>query len=168
MALFLAFFVFIPCLMIQIGILSNLPLLQGYPDLTLLVLLAWSLRPEVRSAWQWGVIGGLLMTFVSAMPVGVYLLAYLLVVAIVQFTRRMVWRLPFLTMLVMTILGTFLTYGLSLIVLEFFGRDVSLGDALWTILIPSVLYNLLLALPVYAVIGELARWIYPVEPIYES
>jgi len=160
MALFLAFFVFIPCLMI--------PLLQGYPDLTLLVLLAWSLRPEVRSAWQWGVIGGLLMTFVSAMPVGVYLLAYLLVVAIVQFTRRMVWRLPFLTMLVMTILGTFLTYGLSLIVLEFFGRDVSLGDALWTILIPSVLYNLLLALPVYAVIGELARWIYPVEPIYES
>ncbi len=168
MALFLAFFVFIPCLMIQIGILSNLPLLQGYPDLTLLVLLAWSLRPEVRSAWQWGVIGGLLMTFVSAMPVGVYLLAYLLVVAITQLTRRMVWRLPFLTMLVMTILGTFLTYGLSLIVLEFFGRDVSLGDALWTILIPSVLYNLLLALPVYAVIGELARWIYPVEPIYES
>ncbi|RCK74421.1 MAG: hypothetical protein ANABAC_2623 [Anaerolineae bacterium] len=168
MAVFLAFFVFIPCLMIQIGILSNLPLLQGYPDLTLLVLLAWSLRPEVRSAWQWGVIGGLLMTFVSAMPVGVYLLAYLLVVAITQLTRRMVWRLPFLTMLVMTILGTFLTYGLSLTVLQFLGRDLSLGDALWTILIPSVLYNLLLALPVYAVIGELARWIYPVEPIYES
>jgi rod shape-determining protein MreD len=168
MAILVAFLVFIPFLMIQIGILSNLPLLQGYPDLILLAILAWSLRPEVRTAWQWGVIGGLLMTLVSAMPVGVYLLAYLLVVAIAQLIRRMVWRLPFLTMLVMTILGTFLTHSLSLIVLQLLGRSWSISFALGTIIIPSVLYNLILALPIHAVISELAKWVYPVQPIYES
>lgn len=168
MAVLMAFLVFIPLLVIQIGILSNLPLLQGYPDLILLAILAWSLRPEVRTAWQWGVIGGLLMTLVSAMPVGVYLIAYLLVVAIAQMTRRMIWRLPFLTMLVMTIIGTFLTEVVSLVVLQLIGRDLPIGFVFGTIFIPSVLYNLILALPIYAVIGELARWVYPVEPIYES
>lgn len=168
MAVLMAFLVFIPLLVIQIGILSNLPLLQGYPDLILLAILAWSLRPEVRTAWQWGIIGGLLMILVSAMPVGVYLIAYLLVVFIAQLTRRMVWRLPFLTMLVMTIIGTFLTEGLSLVVLQLLGRDLPIRFFFGTIFIPSVLYNLILALPIYAVIGELARWVYPVEPIYES
>jgi len=168
MAILLAFLVFILFLMIQIGILSNLPLLQGYPDLILLAIIAWSLRPEVRTAWQWGVIGGLLMTLVSAMPVGVYLLAYLLVVAMAQLTRRMVWQLPFLTMLVMTILGTFLTDSLSLVVLQLMGRDLSIRFVFGTIFIPSVLYNLILALPIYAFIGELAKWVYPVGPIYES
>lgn len=168
MAILVAFLVFIPFLVIQIGILSNLPLLQGYPDLILLAILSWSLRPEVRTAWQWGVIGGLLMTLVSAMPVGVYLLAYLLVVAIARLTRRVVWRLPFLTMLVMTILGTFLTEGLSLIVLQLMGRDLSIRFVFGTIFIPSVLYNLILAIPTYALISELAKWVYPVEPIYES
>lgn len=168
MAVLMAFLVFIPLLVIQIGILSNLPLLQGYPDLILLAILAWSLRPEVRTAWQWGIIGGLLMILVSAMPVGVYLIAYLLVVFIAQLTRRMVWRLPFLTMLVMTIIGTFLTEGLSLVVLQLLGRDLPIRFFFGAIFIPSVLYNLILALPIYAVIGELARWVYPVEPIYES
>lgn len=168
MAVLMAFLVFIPLLVIQIGILSNLPLLQGYPDLILLAILAWSLRPEVRTAWQWGIIGGLLMILVSAMPVGVYLIAYLLVVSIAQLTRRMVWRLPFLTMLVMTIIGIFLTEGLSLVVLQLLGRDLPIRFFFGTIFIPSVLYNLILALPIYAVIGELARWVYPVEPIYES
>lgn len=168
MTVLMAFLVFIPLLVIQIGILSNLPLLQGYPDLILLAILAWSLRPEVRTAWQWGIIGGLLMILVSAMPVGVYLIAYLLVVFIAQLTRRMVWRLPFLTMLVMTIIGTFFTEGLSLVVLQLLGRDLPIRFFFGAIFIPSVLYNLILALPIYAVIGELARWVYPVEPIYES
>lgn len=168
MTVLIALLVFIPFLVIQVGILSNLPLLQGYPDLILLAILAWSLRPEVRTAWQWGVIGGLLMTLVSAMPVGVYLIAYLLVVAIARMIRRMIWRLPFLTMLVMTILGTFLTEGVSLVVLQLMGRDLPIRFVFGTIFIPSVLYNLVLALPIYTVIGELARWVYPVEPIYES
>lgn len=168
MAVLMAFLVFIPLLVIQIGILANLPLLQGYPDLILLAILGWSLKAEARTAWQWGVIGGLLTTLVSAMPVGVYLIAYLLVVAIAQMIRRMIWRIPFLTMLVMTILGTFLTEGVSLLVLQLMGRDLPIRFVFGTIFIPSVLYNLILALPIYAVIGELAKWVYPVEPIYES
>ncbi|PWH12895.1 MAG: hypothetical protein DDG59_15050 [Anaerolineae bacterium] len=168
MTIFAAFLVLIPLLMIQMGILSNLPLLQGYPDIILLAILAWSLKPEVRTAWQWGIIGGLLMTWVSALPVGVYLLCYLLVVAIAQFIRRVVWRLPFLIMLVMTILGTLLTYSISLLALQLSGRNLSFGVTFGLIFVPSVLYNLLLAVPIYALMGEIAKWLYPVVSTYES
>lgn len=167
MAVLVAFLVFIPFLMIQIGILTNLPLIQGYPDLILLAILAWSLRREVQTAWQWGVIGGLLMTWVSAMPTGVYLLAYLLVVALAILIQKIVWRVPFLTMLVLTIIGTFLTDSLSYLALQLLGRNLSIGYTFSAIFLPSVLYNLLFALPIYALIGELAKWVYPAEPIYE-
>ncbi len=168
MAILMAFVVFIPLLMIQVGILTNLPLLQGYPDLILLAILAWSLQPSVRTAWQWGLIGGILMTLVSAMPLGVYFGAYTLSVGCALLIRRMVWRIPFLTMLTMTIVGTFLTYSLGFLALELLGRELSLGYTFRAIFIPSVLYNLLFAIPIYALIGELAKWIYPVEPLYES
>lgn len=168
MAVLIAFVVFIPLLMIQIGILANLPLIQGYPDLIMLAILAWSLRREVRTAWQWGLIGGFLMTWVSAMPLGVYLISYLLIVAFAMLVQRVVWRVPFLTMLVMTILGTFLTDSLSHLALQLLGRPLSIGYTFGAIFLPSVLYNLLFAVPIYALIGELAKWIYPMEPSYES
>lgn len=168
MAILMALLVFIPLLMFQIGVLSGLPLIQGYPDLILLAIIAWSLQPAVKTAWQWGVIGGLLMTMVSALPFGVYLVSYLLAVGIARIIRQIVWRIPFLVMMVMTILSTFLSEGLSYGFLQLIGRNLPLQFTVQAIVLPSVLYNLLLALPIYVLIGELAKWIYPTEPLYES
>ncbi len=168
MAILAAFLVFIPLLMIQIGILANLPLIQGYPDLILITILAWSLRREVRTAWHWALIGALLVTWVSAMPFGVYLLAYTSVVGLALLVRRMVWRIPFLSMLVMTIIGTFVTDSISQLALQLSGRPFVIEYTFAAIFLPSVLYNFLFAIPIYALIGELARWLYPLEPLYES
>ena len=59
-------------LVLQSAIFSQIPLLQGTTDLVLLALVAWSLQRRVRTAWQWGIIGGLLVGFVSAVPFFVY------------------------------------------------------------------------------------------------
>ncbi|MCS6906991.1 MAG: hypothetical protein RML93_03795 [Anaerolineales bacterium] len=162
-----ALVVLVPLLMVQVGIFTNMPLLQGYPDLILLAVLAWALQPSVRRAWQWSVIGGILMMLASATPPGVYLVAYALSVGFVSLLRRLVWRIPFLTMWVATIAGSFLTHGLSFFVLQLSGRELPIGFAFWTIILPSVFYNLLMALPIYALVGEIARWTYPQEPLYE-
>lgn len=161
MGTILAIPVLVGLLMVQIGVLNNLPLLYGYSDLVLLAIIAWSLQEPVRDAWRWGVIGGLLMTITSAIPLGVYLIAYLMVVGAASVLRRVVWRIPFIAMLVVTLIGTFITLGLSYVSLQIFGISFSLTSSLQLIIIPSAIFNLLFALPVYSMVSEIAKWVYP-------
>ena len=69
-------------LILQSAVLSRIPLLGGTTDLVLLAVIAWALNRRVQTAWHWGIIGGLLVSYVSALPFGVILLGYLLAVAL--------------------------------------------------------------------------------------
>ena len=80
MATFLAFPLFSILLIFQMVVVGQMPLLQGSADLVLLTIIAWALQKRVRTAWQWCIIGGLLVSFVSGMPFGVWLVGYLLTV----------------------------------------------------------------------------------------
>jgi hypothetical protein len=50
---------------------------------------------------------------------------------------------------------------LSFAVLSLSGINLPAGDVLGVLTLPSVLLNMLLAIPVYAVMRDLARWVYP-------
>jgi hypothetical protein len=60
-----------------------------------------------------------------------------------------------------TFLGTAVLSLLSLGVLRFQGVPLPISDVLGLLTLPSVLLNMLLAIPVYAVMRDLARWVYP-------
>ncbi len=147
--------------MLQVGVLNNLPLLSGYSDLVMLAIIAWALQEPVRNAWVWAFIGGSLMTFISAMPMGVYFLAYFLVAGMVFLMRKIIWRFPFITMLTATVIGSIILLGLSNTALQVIGVSIPLGYSFRMIIIPSTILNILFALPVYGLIGELANWVYP-------
>ena len=51
---------------LQSSLVSRLPLLQGTPDLVMLAIIAWALQKRVQTAWQWSIIGGLVVSFYSA------------------------------------------------------------------------------------------------------
>ncbi len=163
MQLLLAFPILIGLLMFQIGVLSNIPLLHGYSDLVLLAIIAWALQKKVTTAWQWCLIGGLLMTIVSAMPPGLYLVSYMLIVGIALLVKRIVWRIPLVSMLSVTVLGSFLLLGISYSVLRLENLDLSFIYSFQEIMVPTTILNVILAVPVYALISEIARWIYPEE-----
>jgi hypothetical protein len=55
-------------LMLQTGIISHIPLLNGTADIMLLVLVAWSLQEKVTNAWFWALVAGGLVCLVSATP----------------------------------------------------------------------------------------------------
>jgi rod shape-determining protein MreD len=164
-AIILAFPVLILSLVAQMVVLSRLYLLHGTADIILLVLIAWSLQEKARSAWIWVIIGGLLVGFVSATPFYIYLISYLIIIVIVRLLRRQVWQTPLLAMFIVTILGTFIQHFLIIAGLRVTGQPVSWQESLSLITLPSVILNLLLSLPVYAVITDLASWVYPVEEI---
>jgi hypothetical protein len=100
---------------------------------------------------------------VSALPLGAALVGYLLATAVALAFRRFVWQVPSLAMVAGTFFGTFITHTVSLGALRFIGTPIPLVEALNIVTLPSALLNLLLAIPVYALMGDLANWVYPEE-----
>ena len=52
---------------------------------------------------------------------------------------------------------------LALIVLNLSGTPLPIADSLGLVLLPSVLLNLLFAVPVYVMMRDLAQWVNPVQ-----
>jgi len=150
-------------LVIQSAILSRIPLLNGTSDLVLLAVIAWALQKRVQTAWYWGIIGGLLVGYVSALPLGVPLVGYLLAVGLALILRQRVWQVPILAMFVATFFGTILYHLISLVALRVIGVPMPIIETLNLITLPSVLLNLLLAIPFYFLLGDLAKLLYPEE-----
>jgi cell shape-determining protein MreD len=161
MATLAAFPVVILLTMLQIGVVSRLPLLHGTADVVLLGLVAWSLHERVSSAWFWAVFAGLLVSMVSALPFLAPLWGYLIVTTLARLLRQRVWQTPFLAMLLVTFAGTLVTLALDWAVLQFQTGAYPLSTAINLIVMPSALLNLLFALPVYALVNDLADFLYP-------
>ncbi len=149
--------------MLQSAIISRLQLLGGNADLVLLVIVAWALQERVKNAWLWGVIGGLLVSFISAMPFFTPLAGYLLVVIFARLLRSRIWQIPILAMLTVTVVGTFGMHLLNIVALFVNGQALPFQDSLSYVTMPSVLLNILVALPVYVLMADLAKWVYPAE-----
>ncbi|MBN2547843.1 MAG: hypothetical protein JXB15_01695 [Anaerolineales bacterium] len=164
MSILIAFPLFAFLTIVQSVIVSRFPLLNGSTDLVLLTLIAWALQKRVRTAWHWCVIGGGMISYVSALPTGVPLGGYLLVVGMAQLLRRRVWQVPILAMLATTFLGTLLSQLISLLALSLVGASISILEAINLVILPSLLLNLLFSIPVFAIFSDMASWLYP-EPL---
>jgi rod shape-determining protein MreD len=157
----LAIPVIILSVILQSAVISRLTLLSGFGDLPLVMLAAWALQDGVDSAWHWAVATGILVGFVSGIGWPVYVIGYVAVVLLAKVLRMRVWQAPLLAMFSVTFLGTIILSVLSLAVLQLSGVTIPLQDAFGLLALPGVLLNLLLAIPVYAVMRDLAHWAYP-------
>lgn len=153
--------VIILAVILQSAVVSKLTLLSGFGDLPMVMLVAWTLQEEVDSAWHWAVATGLLVGFVSGLNLLIFVLGYVAVVALAKGLRMRVWQAPLLAMFSVTFLGTVLMNLLSMVFLQVTGVPIPLQDAFGLLILPAVLLNLLLAIPAYAVMRDLARWTYP-------
>lgn len=149
--------------MIQSAVISKVPLLLGTTDLVLVALVAWALQEKVKQPWQWSMIGGVIMTILSGLPIGVYLVAYLGAVFIAAFIRRRIWKVPFLGMLTAIFIGTMLSQVISWLSRWFTGVLIPIDQALVFVMLPSILLNLLVAVPAYFMLKDLASRLYPEE-----
>lgn len=153
--------VIILAVILQTAIVSRVYLLSGIADLPLVMLAAWALQEEVETAWHWAVATGLLVGFVSALPLLAPVIGYFAVVGLAQILQGRVWQAPLLAMFSVTFLGSIIASVLSFAVLRLSDVTLPIGDVLGVLTLPSVLLNMLLAIPVYAVMRDLARWVYP-------
>jgi hypothetical protein len=146
---------------LQSAVISRVYLLTGIADLPLVMLAAWALQDGVDSAWHWAVATGLLVGFISGISWVVPVAGYVMVVLLAYLFQRRVWQAPLLAMFSITFIGTIIVSLLSVGVLQFSGVELPISDVLGLVMLPGVLLNMLLAIPVYAVMRDLSRWVYP-------
>jgi rod shape-determining protein MreD len=150
-------------LILQTVVASQIPLIHGTTDLIMIAVIAWSLQKRVRTAWQWGIIGGFMVGIVSALPFVVPIISYLIIVLLAHRLRQRVWHVPIFAMFVTTFLGTLVSQTIAVISLRFLGTELPLQEVVFLITLPSLILNLLLAAPAYFLFGDLAKWVYPEE-----
>jgi hypothetical protein len=147
--------------MLQSSIVSQISLLSGFADLILILLAAWALQERVKTAWHWAIVASVMVGFITRMPWLIVAIGYLAVVYMAQLLQRRVWQVPLLAMFSVTFAGTLFIQLLSYGYLTFSGTSIPLADSLGLIVLPSLLLNMLFAIPVYALMRDLARWVYP-------
>jgi hypothetical protein len=150
---------------LQSSIVSQVGLLSGYADLILVMLAAWALQERVDSAWHWVFLASLMVGFVTRMPWPVVAFGYSMLVFAAQILQRRVWQAPLLAMFSVVFFGTLIMNLASFAYLRLAGTPLALGEVLGVITLPSLLLNMLIAIPIHALIRDLARWVYPAEVI---
>ena len=147
---------------LQSAIVPAFSMLSGFADVLLVVLAAWALQEGVTTAFQWALLGGLMISIVSHLPWYIYVIGYTGMVLLARVLQRRVWQVPLLAMFTVTFLGTMLIHLLSYFYLQFSGATLSFSDAMGLVTLPSLLLNLLIAIPIFGVMRDLARWVFPV------
>jgi cell shape-determining protein MreD len=151
--------------MIQTSIIARINLLNGSGDIVLLFLAAWGLQERVRGAWISGAMAGLLVGFISGSPWYIYLLCYMGVVGLARILAHRVWQAPLLAMFTVTLTGTLVLHLLTYLARSIFELPLAFNLSFVQIILPSVLLNLLLSIPVLALIRDLANRVFPAQVV---
>ena len=148
---------------LQSAVVSRLPLNQGVADLMLVLLAAISLQKRVNTAWQWSLVGGLLIDSMSGLPFGVFTVSYVLVTGLGLIIRERIWRYTFLMQLLLVLFGTLISQGISYLVLFLQGANLDFFSVLLVITMPSIILNFMLSLPIYILTKDVLDQISPQE-----
>ena len=148
---------------LQSAVVSRLPLNRGTADLMLVVIVAITLQKSVKTAWQWSIVGGLLIDFFSGLPFGLFTTSYLITTGIAFHLRERIWRFSFLMQLLVVLSGTIIIHGLSMLVLIFQGSSFQFSTVLQVITLPSIILNFMLSLPVFLIIQDIVQQLNPPE-----
>ena len=150
-------------IMLQTSIVERINLLNGAADLVLLITAAWCLQERARGAWFWGALAGVLVWFVSGTPWYVPLAGYLVVVVLARILAHRVWQAPLLAMFTVTLIGTMVLLMFTFMERTLLEVNLPINLSFVQIILPSILLNLLLAIPVHSVIRDLVNRLYPQE-----
>lgn len=152
---------FMIALMLQYGIFSRWTLLSGCADLVLLFIIALCLNSDAKRLWIMILIFGAFVGTISALPFFVPLLFYFAVFLSAQEIRKRIMQTPLLSMYLLTFVATLAWHGINIALLFIKRVPFDLSTALFEILLPSVLLNILLSMLIHAIVQEANRMITP-------
>lgn len=139
------------------GIIPFLDNTRGQLSLVMLLVVAWSIRSDLEGSFAWALVGGIAMDLLSIIPVGVSSIALLLIVFVVNSIAQQIYRVNVLMILAITIVATLFMQFYTYLALVIMGNSYTLLALIRLILIPTLIYNLILILPIYGFVRLIQR-----------
>ncbi len=142
---------------LQATFVPQIRLLGGGPDLIFLVVLAWSINIKLEGGVTWALVGGILQDLFSAAPTGTSAVGLIIIVFAVNQLVRQVQRVGIILLLGLALAGTLFQQVMMIVLLGLLGFNVDLIGDLSDVVFPTMLYNLVLILPIYWLIRRIQR-----------
>ena len=144
-----------------VGLLGNfthvLNNTRGHFSLVMLLVLAWSIRSDLASGFIWALVGGVLLDLYSTLPIGTSSAALMIVVYVANGAAQQLYRMRIVTLLAMTLLATLFFQAYVYCALLLLGLSYDLLMVIRLVFLPSIIYNLFGALPIYAFVRLIQR-----------
>jgi cell shape-determining protein MreD len=93
------------------------------------------------------------------------LTGYLIIVGLARLLAHRVWQAPLLAMFTVTLMGTMVLLMITYMERTLLEVPLLFNQSFVQIILPSILLNLLLAIPIHSVIRSLVNRLYPEEVV---
>ena len=130
---------------------------RGQISLVMLVVVAWSIRAEISSALIWAFIGGILIDLFSILPLGTSSAGLIIIAYAANGFVRQIYRVRLLTIISTVFFASLGFYAYTYVALLVAGHSYDVLMQVRLVLIPTILYNLAAALPVYGFVRIVQR-----------
>lgn len=125
---------------------------RGQLSLVMLLVICWSLRSSLADAFVWALVGGIMLDLLSILPIGTSSAALVMIVFVVNGVGRQLLRLRILILLTITAFATVFMTAYTLIALVLLGNSYDISTLARFMLLPTMIYNLVSVLPIYALV----------------
>ena len=139
---------------------SFIPMLEqtrGQLSLVMLFVLCWSVRADLTESLIWALVGGLAVDTLSILPLGTTSLAFILFSFFVNGVARQLFRVRVLFLVAVTPVATVVLTFYTVFALALAGLNYDIPALIRLVLIPSIIYNLVAVVPVYAAVRLVQR-----------
>jgi rod shape-determining protein MreD len=148
---------------LQVTLVPQVSIQGGRPDLIFLIVMAWSLNANLEDGVLWAFIGGICKDLLSAAPLGTSVIGLVIWIFAVQRIREQLYSVGLFTLIWVTLIGTVIQQVTVITILLVAGFGPATGsistllDEVSYFVLPSIVYNLVMMLPVYWTIRRIQR-----------
>lgn len=144
---------------------------RGQPSLVLLLVICWSLRSSLADGLVWALVGGLMLDLLSILPIGTTSAALVLLAFAVNGVAAQLLRLRLLFLLASAAAATVFMTAWTVGALALLGHAYDIPSLIRLTLMPTMIYNLIAVLPLYALVRLAQRRLeggLPIAPQFSS
>jgi rod shape-determining protein MreD len=143
--------------LVQVSLMPSMQVAGVWPDLALVIVVAWTLLRGARSGIIWALVAGAWLDLTSGGPFGMYTLGLIAATLVAGLGGRTVFRSHVLLALAMVAAATVVQNMIQYLLIWLTGAHVPFADALLRLTVPEVAYNMIVMLLVYPVLAWVNR-----------